>query len=99
METLTEGQKRAPLHHHDTEEVLVFFDVKGEGFVRVGDEEYKVESQTSVVVPPGAVHCFGLRGEGPMKSASILPDADAVLGHRMFEKGEETFELLPAKKQ
>ena len=32
-----------------------------------------------------------------MKSASILPDADAVLGHRMFEKGEETFELPPAK--
>src|SRR5215813_12053391 len=59
-----EGQKRAPLHSHDTEEVLVFFDVKGEGFVRVGDEEYKVESQTSVVVPPGTVHCFGLRGEG-----------------------------------
>ena len=25
-----EGQKRAPLHSHDTEEVLVFFDVKGE---------------------------------------------------------------------
>src|SRR5262244_1984799 len=81
-----EGQKRAPLHSHDTEEVLVFFDVKGEGFVRVGDEEYKVESQTSVVVPPGTVHCFGLRGEGTMKSASILPDADAVLGHRTFEK-------------
>jgi hypothetical protein len=34
-----------------------------------------------------------------MKSASILPDADAVLGHRMFEKGEETFELPPAKKK
>jgi Auxin binding protein len=33
-----EGQKRAPLHRHDTEEVLVFFDVEGDGFVRVGDE-------------------------------------------------------------
>ena len=88
-----------PFTRHDTEEVLVFFDVKGEGFVRVGEEEYKVESQTSVVVPPGTVHCFGLRGEGTMKSASILPDADAVLGHRMFEKGEETFELPPARKR
>jgi mannose-6-phosphate isomerase-like protein (cupin superfamily) len=94
-----EGQKRAPLHKHDTEEVLVFFDVKGEGFVRVGEEEYKVESQTSVVVPPGTVHCFGLRGEGTMKSASILPDADAVLGHRMFEKGEESYEMAPVKKK
>jgi mannose-6-phosphate isomerase-like protein (cupin superfamily) len=94
-----EGQKRAPLHKHDTEEVLVFFDVKGEGFVRVGEEEYKVESQTSIVVPPGTVHCFGLRGEGTMKSASILPDADAILGHRMLEKGEETFEIPPVKKK
>jgi mannose-6-phosphate isomerase-like protein (cupin superfamily) len=94
-----EGQKRAPLHKHDTEEVLVFFDVKGEGFVRVGEEEYKVESQTSIVVPPGTVHCFGLRGEGTMKSASILPDADAVLGHRMLEKGEETYEIPPVKKK
>jgi hypothetical protein len=34
-----------------------------------------------------------------MKSASILPDADAVLGHRMFEKGEEGYEMLPVKKK
>jgi len=90
-----EGQKRAPLHSHDTEEVLVFFDVKGEGFVRVGDEEYKVESQTSVVVPPGTVHCFGLRGEGTMKSA----DADAVLGHRMFGKRRGNLRASPGKEE
>jgi hypothetical protein len=34
-----------------------------------------------------------------MKSASILPDADAVLGHRMFEKGDETYEISPVKKK
>jgi len=94
-----EGQKRAPLHWHDVEEVLVFLDVKGDGFVRVGEEEYTVESQTSVVVPPGTVHCFGMRGEGTLKAMAVLPDADAVLGHRVLESGNESFELLPAKKQ
>ena len=43
---------RTPLHWHDTEEVLVFLEVDGDGFARVGDEEHKIETQTSVVVPP-----------------------------------------------
>jgi len=94
-----EGQRRAPLHWHDVEEVLVFLDVDGEGFVRVGDEECKVESQTSVVVPPGTVHCFGLRGEGAMKAMAVLPDADAALGHRVLEKGNESLDLPPPKKK
>jgi hypothetical protein len=34
-----------------------------------------------------------------MKSASILPDADAVLGHRMFQKGEEGYEIPPVRKK
>lgn len=93
-----EGQKRAPLHWHDVEEVLVFLDVKGDGFVRLGEEEYKVETQTSVVVPPGTVHCFGMHGEGTLKAMAVLPDADAVLGHRVLERGNESFELPPAKK-
>jgi mannose-6-phosphate isomerase-like protein (cupin superfamily) len=94
-----EGEKRAPLHYHDVEEVLVFIDVQGEGFVRVGEEEHKVETQTSVVVPPGTMHCFGLRGQGSLRAMAVLPDADAVLGHRMFEKGNESFEMPPLKKQ
>ncbi|HET8563112.1 MAG TPA: cupin domain-containing protein [Candidatus Binatia bacterium] len=94
-----EGQKRAPLHWHDVEEVLVFLDVKGEGFVRLGEEEYKVETQTSVVVPPGTVHCFGMRGQGTLKAMAVLPVADAVLGHRVLERGNESFELPPPKKQ
>ena len=94
-----EGQKRAPLHWHDVEEVLVFLDVKGEGFVRVGEVEYKVETQTSVVVPPGTIHCFGMRGQGTLKAMAVLPDADAVLGHRVLESGNESFELPPAKKE
>ena len=49
---------RTPLHWHDTEEVLVFLEVDGDGFARVGDEEHKIESQTSVVVPPGTIHAF-----------------------------------------
>ena len=53
-----------PLHWHDTEEVLVFLEVDGDGFARVGEEEHKIESQTSVVVPPGTVHAFGLRDRG-----------------------------------
>jgi mannose-6-phosphate isomerase-like protein (cupin superfamily) len=94
-----EGQKRAPLHWHDTEEILVFLDVNGDGFVRLGEEEYKVETQTSVVVPPGTVHCFGMHGEGTLKAMAVLPDADAVLGHRVFERGNESFELPAPKKQ
>ena len=93
-----EGQKRAPLHWHDVEEVLVFLDVQGEGFVRVGEEEHNVETQTSVVVPPGTMHCFGLRGHGTLRAMAVLPDADAVLGHQMFEKGDEGFDLPPLKK-
>ena len=53
-----EAQQRTPLHWHDTEEVLVFLEVDGDGFARVGDQEYKIESQTSVVVPPGTIHAF-----------------------------------------
>jgi mannose-6-phosphate isomerase-like protein (cupin superfamily) len=94
-----EGQKRAPLHWHDTEEILVFLDVNGDGFVRLGEEEYKVETQTSVVVPPGTVHCFGMHGEGTLKAMAVLPDADAVLGHRVLERGNESFDLPPCKKE
>jgi len=91
------GEKRAPLHWHDCEEVLVFMEVEGDGFVRVGDEEYRLESNTSVVVPPGTIHCFGMRGDGAMKSLSVLPDADAVLGHRLYADGPEPAELPPLK--
>jgi len=94
-----EGEKRAPLHWHDVEEVLVFLDVKGDGFVRLGEDEYKVETQTSVVVPPGTVHSFGMRGQGTLKAMAVLPDADAVLGHRVLERGNESFELPPPKKE
>ncbi len=93
-----EGKKRAPLHWHDVEEVLVFIDVQGDGFVRVGEEEHRVETQTSVVVPPGTMHCFGLRGQGSLKAMAVLPNANAELGHRMFEKGNESYDLPPAKK-
>ncbi len=93
-----EGKKRAPLHWHDVEEVLVFIDVQGDGFVRVGEEEHRVETQTSVVVPPGTMHCFGLRGQGSLKAMAVLPDANAELGHRMFEKGNESYDLPPPKK-
>jgi len=68
------------------------------GFVLVGDEEYKVECETSVVVPPRTIHCFGLRGGGILRAMAVLPDADAVLGHRLFEIGEETCDLPSVKK-
>jgi len=90
---------RTPLHWHDTEEVLVFLEVDGDGFARVGDEEHKIETQTSVVVPAGALHAFGLRAGRVLKSISILPDADAVPGHRVLEKGEESFEMPELKKR
>jgi len=32
-----EAQQRTPLHWHDTEEVLVFLEVDGDGFARLGD--------------------------------------------------------------
>jgi len=93
-----EDHQRTPLHWHDTEEVLVFLEVTGDGFARVGDEEFKIETQTSVVVPPGTVHAFGLRCGKVLKSVSILPDADAVPGHRLLEKGE-SFEMPEPKKK
>ena len=91
-----ELHQRTPLHWHDTEEVLVFLEVDGDGFARVGDEEFKIETQTSVVVPRGTVHAFGLRDGKVLKSVSILPDADAVPGHRLLEKGER-FEMPEPK--
>lgn len=91
-----EHHQRTPLHWHDTEEVLMLLEV--DGFARVGDEEIKIESQTSVVVPPGTVHAFGMRHGNILKSVSILPDADAVPGHRVMEKGE-IFEMPEVKKK
>jgi len=73
-----ENYHGTPLHWHDTEKVLIFLEVDGEGFARVGDEEFQIESQTSVVVPPGTVHAFGMRRGNILKPVSILPDADAV---------------------
>ena len=91
-----EHHQRTPLHWHDTEEVLMLLEV--DGFARVGDEEIKIESQTSVVVPPETVHAFGMRHGNILKSVSILPDADAVPGHRVMEKGE-IFEMPEVKKK
>jgi quercetin dioxygenase-like cupin family protein len=93
------AQQRTPLHWHDTEEVLVFLEVDGDAFARLGDEEYKIENETSVVVPPGTIHAFGLRAGTVLKSVSILPDADAVPGHRVLKKGEETFEMPDSRKK
>ena len=90
------GEKRAPLHWHDCEEVLVFMEVEGEGFVRLGEQEYRLESNTSVVVPPGTLHCSGCAARA-MKSLSVLPDADAVLGHRLYADGPEPASLPLAK--
>jgi mannose-6-phosphate isomerase-like protein (cupin superfamily) len=87
------GERRAPLHWHDTEEVLIFLDVDGPGFVWLGDREYPVESDCSVVVPPNTVHCFGLHGPGSMRTISVLPDADARPGPRIYQVGEEPSQL------
>src|SRR5882724_13176072 len=91
-------QQRTPLHGHDNEEVLVFLEVDGDGFVRVGDKEYKIESLTRIVVPHGTIHAFGLRSGKMLKSVSILPDAGAVLGQRLLEKGE-SFEMPDPEKK
>jgi hypothetical protein len=92
-----EAKQRNLLHWHDTEEVLVLLEVDGDGFPHVGDEEYEIESQTSLLVPPRTIHAFGLRRGRVLKSVSILPDADAVLEHRLLEKGE-SFEMPEPKK-
>ena len=92
-----EAKQRTLLHRHDTEEVLVLLEVDGDGFPHVGDEEYKIESQTSLLVPLRTIHAFGLRRGRMLKSVSILPDADAVLEHRLLEKGE-SFEVPEPKK-
>jgi mannose-6-phosphate isomerase-like protein (cupin superfamily) len=90
------GRRRAPLHYHDIEEVLLFVDVEGDGgWVRLDDEEFPILSDMSVLVPPGTHHCFGMRGPGRMRSISILADADAVLGHRIYEVGTEPCDLPP----
>ena len=89
------GNRRAPLHWHDVEEVLMFLDVEGNGFVWLGDREYAVESNTSVLVPPGTLHCFGIHDHGSMRSISVLPDADARPGPRVYRVGEEPADLPP----
>jgi hypothetical protein len=68
-------------------------------FARVGDEKHKIATQTSVVVPDGTIHAFGLRAGRVLKSISILPDADAVPGHRLLNKGEESLEMPEMKKK
>ena len=93
-----QDHQRTPLHWHDTEEVLIFLEVEGDGFALIGGEEFKIESQTSVIVPAGTVHTFGLRNGKLLKSVSILPDADAVPGHRVMQKGEQ-FEIPDSQKK
>jgi mannose-6-phosphate isomerase-like protein (cupin superfamily) len=88
-------KRRTPLHWHDVEEVLVFQEVDGDAFVRIGDRDYRLESDTSVVVPPGTMHSFGLRGPGLIRAISVLPDPDAEFGHRLFEPGQEPADLPP----
>jgi hypothetical protein len=51
------------------------------------------------VVPTGAIKAFRLRGGRVLKSVSILPDADAVFGHRVVEKGEESYEFTAQQKK
>jgi cupin superfamily acireductone dioxygenase involved in methionine salvage len=84
--------------NHQMSQQEMFLEVDGDGFARVGDEEFKIESQTSVIVPPVTVHAFGLRHGNILKSVSIPPDADAVPGHRVTENGE-TFGMPEAKKK
>ncbi len=54
---------------------------------------------TSVVVPAVAIDVFRPRGGPILKSVSILPDADAVFGHRVVEKGEESDEFTAQQKK
>jgi len=74
------GEHRAPLHWHDTEEILLFLEVEGDCYVYYEDREYPVASNCSVVIPPNVVHSFGIHGAGSMRTLSILPDADARPG-------------------
>jgi quercetin dioxygenase-like cupin family protein len=89
------GERRAPLHWHDMEEVLIFLEVEGEGYVWYDDREYPVESNCSVVIPPNVVHSFGMHGPGAMRTLSILPDADARPGPRVYPEGEEAATIPP----
>jgi mannose-6-phosphate isomerase-like protein (cupin superfamily) len=89
------GEHRAPLHWHDTEEILLFLEVEGDGYVYYEDREYPVATNCSVVVPPNVVHSFGIHGEGRMRTLSILPDADARPGPRIYREGEEPAEMPP----
>ncbi|HZR99517.1 MAG TPA: cupin domain-containing protein [Chloroflexota bacterium] len=89
------GEHRAPLHWHETEEVLIFLDVEGDGYVWYDDREYPIRSNCSVVIPPHVVHSFGMHGPGRMRTLSILPDADARPGPRVYPEGEEAPHIPP----
>ncbi len=93
--------KASTWHWHDNEEVLVFLDLQREGFVRLGDMEYVVATQTSIGAPPRMAHCFGLQGHGSMRAVAIMANANTVPGHRVFKKEEEPPQLLhqPAHEQ
>ena len=83
--TWVEGEpgSEQPVHDHPAQE-QVYVIVRGQGLMRVGDDEREVSAGTLVFVPPGAGHAIRNRGEEPLVYVSAtappfeLPPAGSV---------------------
>lgn len=60
----------APLHWHETEEVLML--IEGEAEVSVGDQLIVVSAPASILVPPGTTHAFKNVGPGVLRVRAVL---------------------------
>jgi len=79
--TVPPGGETVEHYHRTTEEVYLF--VRGEGRMRLGDEEAEVRAGDTVVIPPGAKHKLWNGGPEPLVvlccCAPPYRDEDTVL--------------------
>lgn len=84
--TLEPG-KTSTSHHHSWEQLYFF--LKGEAVVTVGEEEHKVDANTFVVIPSGIVHCLRILGKTPTEwlEFSVPPINLDYMRERLGKRG------------
>ncbi len=75
----------APLHTHADDELIVI--LSGRLRVRVGDETHEVESDHTIVIPPGVPHGFEAIGDAPARILGFFPAQDPFLRTVFLEGG------------
>lgn len=61
-----------PLHSHPYEHEV--FVLEGQGSVRVGECQYRLEPGTVVYLPPGILHQFLNTGTAPLRFLCLIPN-------------------------